>query len=305
MSASTGPEHLNDNARRAFAELRSDPRLSRARGSMLADFRSAMDEAERMRELGVWGLYELTRSLEREEQRLGARRDDLSLSAKHQAALQAAWERAEIARIEQSNEHPHLHASALIAMVSALDAMVEELVPAFRQMLVDVGFREAAKRAKGIGPAADDALAEAQVGEAMVATRDDLVSRLPKLRRLHGKGTARYEDVLQQVRLHAPLDRPIPDDLAAALVEVGALRDVLVHRAGRVDARALTQAPSLALRYADGTLVRLCRADYRRYSAAIRCYGAEISRRAMLGVYDGTDHDVDLAEWQGRYRRNA
>lgn len=148
-------------------------------------------------------------------------------------------------------------------------------------------------------------LTQTQVDAAIVAFRNHVVSRLPPLQRLQGKGTARYEDALKQVGLAAPTKRPIPENLDLALTEVGVLRDVLVHRAGRIDPRALEQAPSLASRYAEGSFVRLGRADYRRYSAAIRCYGAEISRRAMLGVYDGTEHEVDLTEWQGWYRLNA
>ena len=43
---------------------------------------------------------------------------------------------------------------------------------------------------------------------------------------------------------------------------------------GKVDARALKQAPSL--RYQDGELVRVSDKDYRTYSAAVRCYAAEV-----------------------------
>jgi hypothetical protein len=305
VSGPIGFEQLSVDEHRGLAELSDDPRLRRARGSLIDDFRLAMDEAERMRELGTWGLYELTRSLEREEHRRGVRHDDSTLSGNDRAAVQAAWERAELAKIEAANEHPHLHASALIAMLSALDGMVEELVPAIREMQVEVRLREVADRALSGQGDARAKLTEEQVESAIAASRTDVVARLPPLQRPRGKGTVRYEDALRQVGLGAPADRPIPTELDEALTEVGVLRDVLVHRAGRVDARGLDQAPSLASRYADGTFVRLNRADYRRYSAAIRCYGAEISRRAMLGLWDGTQHDVDLTGWQGWYRANA
>lgn len=64
-----------------------------------------------------------------------------------------------------------------------------------------------------------------------------------------------------------------------ALVEVVALRHVLAHRAGRVDTRALKQAPSL--RYADGDLVRVSHTEYLRYSAALRTYGQETISRIL------------------------
>jgi hypothetical protein len=305
VSGPIGPEQLSEDDRRAFAEARDDPRLGRDRGSMIADFRIAMDEAERMRELGAMGLYELTRSVEHEEQRLGVYRGDPSLNTDDGAALQAAWARAELARIEEANEHPHLHATALIAMLSALDGMVEELVPAFRQMLVEMRVRKAAEHVNTVEAKARATLTEGQVEAAIAALRDHVVSSLPPVRRAKGKGISRYEDALSQVGLGSPPDRPIPEDLDEAVTEVGVLRDVLVHRAGRVDTRGLEQAPSLGSRYTDGNFVRLDRADYRRYSAAIRCYGAEIARRAMLGLYDNTEHDVDLTQWQGWYRLNA
>jgi hypothetical protein len=305
VTSPIGSEYLSDDERRAFAELRDDPRLDRPRGSMIADCRLAIDEAERMRELGAWGLYELTRSLGREERQLGVCRDDPSLSDRVRAALQAAWERGELARIEESKEHPHLHAAALISMLSALDGMVEELVPAFRSMLLDMRVRQASERAKTVLAEAAASLTAEQLEASIITMREYAASRMPVLKPPKGKGTGRYEDALCQVGLGAPPDRPIPQDLDRALTEVGVLRDVLVHRAGRLDARGLKQAPWLASRYADGAFVRLNRADYRRYSAAIRCYAAEISRRAMLGLYDGTEHDVDLTEWYGWYRVNA
>jgi hypothetical protein len=55
------------------------------------------------------------------------------------------------------------------------------------------------------------------------------------------------------------------------------LRHVIAHRAARVDKRALKAAPTLA--YAEGDLVRLSRADYRRYSAALWTYGQEVVGR--------------------------
>ena len=104
---------------------------------------------------------------------------------------------------------------------------------------------------------------------------------MPKALKPKGSGVARYEKPLRRVGWGAPADRPIPEDLNAALTELGALRDVLVHRAGRVGEVAIKQAPTL--RYGTGELVRISREDYRRYSAAIRCYAQEISFRGIRG----------------------
>ncbi len=83
------------------------------------------------------------------------------------------------------------------------------------------------------------------------------------------------------------------------LAEVVALRHVLAHRAGRVDERALKQAP--ALRYADGELVRVTRAEYRLYSAALWTYGEEVIRRLMGDLVPAPP----LADWRQNYTLNA
>lgn len=63
-------------AEQELLEAKRDPRLDRGREAMVADWWSAMRAAERTRRLGIWGLHELTLSLEREETRVGFRRGD-------------------------------------------------------------------------------------------------------------------------------------------------------------------------------------------------------------------------------------
>jgi hypothetical protein len=305
MRLPIGPDRLSDRDRQELEALRQDPRIARPRGGMVADFWNAMAEAERLRELGVFGLFAMRDALEHEELREGVRRDDPDLTEVHVAALQAAWERAEIARIEIDNEHPHLHAMALISMVSALDAMVEELIPAYQAMLVHGQAHRAVKIAQEKEPEAYAKIGPERAEEVAQALHAVLQQRLPKPRRPSSTGTKRYETPLAQVGLEAPPDRPIPPDLDEALSEITALRHVLIHRAGRVDDTSLKQAPSLSQRYTVGAFVRIDRAYYRRYSGALNCYGAEIVRRSMMGLYDGTQHDVELTQWRDCYRINA
>jgi hypothetical protein len=59
MSTEIGEQQLGDFARSQFAAARRDPRLERSRGAIVADFKVAMEEAERVRTLGIWGLHEL------------------------------------------------------------------------------------------------------------------------------------------------------------------------------------------------------------------------------------------------------
>src|SRR5437016_4921884 len=95
-----GEEGLGEYARSQVEAVRNDPRLRRKRGASVADFWDAMEEAERVRMLGVLGLHELKRFLEREEARLGASRADDNLPGPVAGQLQAAWERTEMACLE-------------------------------------------------------------------------------------------------------------------------------------------------------------------------------------------------------------
>lgn len=179
-------------------------------------------------------------------------------------------------------------------MNSALDALVEELTPAVRDvrrralveaMLSDVSARLPAELADEARETIEDVVG------------DFIEDRLPKMGRLRESGARRYERVLEGAGLAASQERPIPRDLDSALTELGALRDVLIHRGGRVDARALKQAPSLT--YGDGEMVRMSNADFHTYSAAVRCYAAEVQFRLIRGWIEMSDDDApDLARWQ-------
>jgi hypothetical protein len=299
MPATIGEDGLGDFARTQIDRARNDPRLGRKRGATVADFWIAMEEAERVRMLGIMGLHELTHTLERHEQLLGASRDDDDLPDNVARKLQAAWERAESARIEIANGHPHLNAQALGAMNSALDALVEEWVPAMRtartQWLIDQAIQQTDEQHPELADTLTPELRETLVA----ALRSYVGDQLPKLDRLLGSGIERYETRLSREWLGAPADRPIPQDLDRALAELGALRNVLTHRAGRVDQKALEQAPSL--RYQDGELVRISAEEYREYSAAVRCYAGEIQFRSVRNWPKVTDEKdgPNLAGWRG------
>jgi hypothetical protein len=114
----------------------------------------------------------------------------------------------------------------------------------------------------------------------------------PKLDRLLGSGAERYEARLRGVGLGTADHRPIPVDLDEALKELGATRDVLIHRASRIDVKALEQAPTLARRYSEGDLIRLTGNDYRTYSSAIRCYGQDVAMRPMRSWPNFKEEDM-------------
>ena len=306
MEIRVGEQSVGEFARRQLEAAREDPRLARADGrAMIADFWDAIEEAERVRTLGLMGMEELTHSLEREERRLEVKRDSEQLTAAQARSLQAAFERTEWAKAELANESPHANAQALISMTSALDAMVEELVKHWREVLVERIARHVLDKSRERAGATWNA-ADSRVLEAV----EDVIGReaermVPSALRPAGKGTERYEKPLARIGLEAPADRPIPLDLDAALAELGALRDVLVHRAGRVDERALRHAPDLP--YEAGQLVRLSRQDYRRYSAAVRCYAQEICYRGIRNWPETSEeeHGPNLEGWREYVLVNA
>ncbi len=259
-----------------------------------------MGAAERVRTLADWGLEELLDSEAHEERRLIAEGHPDADDPRCQGAIKAARERAELARAEKDNQLVEHNAMTLISMVGALDALVEELAPRARDILIEHQARGFVEQALEQHPDAAAQL-DKQVLEAfMQVAQEALTERLGDFDSSpRGAGAQRWEEVLRHTGLQAPPERPIPEDLDQALTEVVALRHVLAHRAGRIDTRALKQAPSL--RYAEGDLVRITHADYQRYSAALRTYGEEIIRRMLKDLAP----TPPLAGWRQNYTINA
>jgi hypothetical protein len=294
-----GEDNVGEYAREQLEAARRDPRLGRGNEAMVADYWAAVEEVERTRMMGILGLHELRRAYEREAKDFDATGGD----RRREHEVQVYWQRAELARAEIENNHPALNAHALIGLNSALDALVEQFTPAIQDLsfrvIVDAGL----KRAEEVIPGAAERLAPEEREELFKNIRDEI--DLPKLKRLSGSGITRYEERLEQVGLRAPEDRPIPADLDQALTEVGAIRDVLIHRAARVDERAKTQAPTLP--YEEGELVRLSDENYRTYSAAIRCYGHEVVYRSFRKWPEVSDQEdgPDLDNWRGSHLAGA
>jgi hypothetical protein len=216
----------------------------------------------------------------------------------------AARERAELAKAEMDNGTPHIYAQALISMKSALDAMVETLVRHWRGLHVERIARHILDKAAESQPAAAASLPPEIVDAVERVVHEEADRLVPKAPRPAGRGVERYEKALRVIGAHAPDDRPLPADLDVALAELGALRDVLVHRAGRLDEKALQEAPRL--RYEVGQLVRVSAEDYRTYSAAIRCYAYEVGFRGMRHWPEVSDENgPNLAQWRDYYRIGA
>jgi hypothetical protein len=283
-----GEDGLGEYAREQLEAARHDPRLDRGHGGMVADFGAAIEEVERTRMMAIIGLQEIRRFYQREREEFDRQGDQ-----QREYEVQAYWERAELAQAEIDNGHPSINAQALIGLYSALDALVEQFAPALRDLPFLVRLKEAEKQV----PEAAEHLTP-ELREQMIRTLQHLLE-VPELRQLEKKGVARYERRLRRVGLGAR--DPIPPDLDKALRELGVIRDLLIHRAGRIDREALQKASSLATRYEDGELIRLSDEDYRRYSAAIRWYGAEVIHR----VYGNPSEDDDSDDWRQHHMMGA
>jgi hypothetical protein len=296
-AAQNHPASLTD---RQLADARRDPRLDHGKEAVIADWWAAMGAAERVRTLADWGLQELLDSEAHEKQRLDEDSHIDLAGRDRQASIQAARQRAELARAERDNQLVEHNAMTLISMVGALDAMVENLVPRAREMVIRQQAISLVDRVREKEPEAVAKIGDANLDSVRRAVEQALNERLGDIDSSpRGAGAKRWEAVLQHVCLNAPSECSIPADLDQALTEVISLRHVLAHRAGRVDARALKQAPTL--RYADGDLVRVTHADYLIYSAALWTYGQEIIRRL---VGNGTTLPP-LSNWRQNYTTNA
>jgi hypothetical protein len=181
--------------------------------------------------------------------------------------------------------------------------MVEELVPRAREALTDLQAHELRDTLRRERPEiATNATDEQFLAVLKAGVAAALNSRFPMKQRLRPSKTAsiRWESLLSYVGLQARPERPIPDDLDAALAEVIQLRHVIAHRASRVDTDALRWAPTLP--YESDQLVRISRGDFRRYSAALRTYGDEVTRR-LLGP--SLVPDMPLEQWRHNYIVNS
>jgi hypothetical protein len=296
-------DSLSDDtlAARQLRAAWNDPRLGRGPGAHVADFFDYLQEADRILMLATRAISDMQDAMAREAARLGLDPGLKGLMADQQAALQAARERAELATAEVHNQHPHLRALTLIGVYGNLDGLVESLTPEVHKMLAPAVARAVMDRVRNDPALAEDvaALPAGSIDAVREALTQVLADRSPpKPRPRKGEsGAERWEARLRTVGLGAPPDRPIPPSLGDALGELSALRDVVVHRAGRVDERALTKWPRLTqLGLGVGDFVRIDRRLYRRYAAAVRSYGSEVVRRLLGDSVPAVA--VDLKRWE-------
>ena len=291
MSDDQSVERYRSLAEAQLAHARCDPRLSHGRDAVVADWWSAIDAAVRTRRVATDAIGELAQTA-------------TEAPSGEDAEQHAAWERAELARAAVANEHADLNAVTLIAMLSALDALVESLVPrvrdlSLRRLAADLKRDAVIDRwpdlKKRLDPETREIFEEVlcQIVDDRLARSLTEIGTKPEHRsRPRGIGASRWENALRHAGLQARPENPLPADLAQVLDEIVVLRHALVHRAGRVSVRDLTSAPKLP--YADGALIRIGRRDFRTYAAAIVAYGCDVVHRLMGSLVEA----VDLRAWR-------
>ncbi|MGA2307461.1 MAG: hypothetical protein ABSH29_25235 [Acidimicrobiales bacterium] len=104
-----------------------------------------------------------------------------------------------------------------------------------------------------------------------------------------------WEDLLKDVYMRPVPERPLPDDLRLTLNELGAVRNVLLHRMGRMDEKALSLVSEGPWR-AVNELVVIDDSLYRRYIAALIAYERDLEDRIRSQM--GVGLQSDTTSWR-------
>jgi hypothetical protein len=104
-----------------------------------------------------------------------------------------------------------------------------------------------------------------------------------------------WEDLLKDVYMRPVPERPLPDDLRLTLNELGAIRNVLLHRMGRMDEKALRLVSEGPWRVVN-ELVVIDDSLYRRYIAALIAYERDLEDRIRSQM--GVGFQSDTTSWR-------
>jgi hypothetical protein len=206
-----------------------------------------------------------------------------------------------MAEYAENHEHAHLNAMTIVAMFGAIEGLAEGARPDLRRWIdeeLEAALGEFETRVGEIPRlgALDPHMVEDRVRQALAAEVERVRERLSTVptRLDRHPPVERWESAFAEVGLGPSPERPLPEGLREALNEVGALRNLILHRRGRVDEKFRRGAPKARWRK-DGDLVRVTATDYRRYVAALRTYAGEIGVR--LGLFP----TFDFTGWQENY----
>lgn len=269
-----GEGQIGEAAQAQIEAARHDPRLDRAAVSPVADFFDAVGEVIRVRRFVLLGAESVARGVDDGNDRMSS---------------QAALERRALGRAEIEGGFGWLNASTVIWLHSAVDALVERLGPTIDDVVPRIVAAQVVDKVVLENPELAARVTKGQlasIGDALTA----VLLENSHYRRPAGNGARRWEEVLGLAGLTRP-DRPIPTDLDRVLVEACVLRNVLVHRAGRIDEKALVECPTL--RFSEGEYVRLQAAETLEIAAALIAYGSDVAYRILTRPDVGRLGDLD------------
>jgi hypothetical protein len=105
----------------------------------------------------------------------------------------------------------------------------------------------------------------------------------------------RWEDLLSRIYLRPIPERALPDDLRLTINEFAAVRNVILHRMGRIDKKALTFVTEGPWRTVNERVV-IDDKLYRRYIAALIAYQRELEDRMLSRM--GLASQSSVTDWR-------
>jgi hypothetical protein len=105
----------------------------------------------------------------------------------------------------------------------------------------------------------------------------------------------RWEDLLSRIYMRPIPERALPDDLRLTINEFAAVRNVILHRMGRMDEKALKNVSEGPWRTVNERVV-IDAELYRRYIAALIAYQRELEDRIRSRV--GVTPQSNIAAWR-------
>jgi hypothetical protein len=178
---------------------------------------------------------------------------------------------------------PYLFGLAAIRLVGMLENYVQQLLVEHLGRSDPASWGPRLKNLKG--PLADlVGLSREDQAEVLADAMAQLLTRAERV------GIGRYEGLLAEVGLGGSVDA----EIRLAIHELVEIRNVLVHRGGRVDAQVVERGASCG--WALGELVRVTDRLYRRWLVAVQGYVFVLlarTARASPGSYQGELNELD------------
>lgn len=183
--------------------------------------------------------------------------------------LAQAQHNSKVALAEAQAGHPLLHAQAVVLLWGDLEALLSDFLASWLSNTPEARSLEAVKGLKiGFGEY------EGLTGEDRAAY---LLERLEdKLGSRRAGGVERFEILFRLFGMTSKLDSQVARDL----LELSAVRNLLVHRRGVVDVRFKAQCPWTS--YQLGAQLDVSHDEYHRYFDGVDLYVFEVTQRLLV-----------------------